>query len=446
MTRRRARDPVARRALTTGLVLTVVAVAFEGLAVPTIMPTVARELGGLEFYGWAFSAFMITNVVGIVAAGEQADRGGMRGAFVAGLVLFGLGLVAAACVPSMRLLVGARAIQGLGGGALSTVVYACVAQAYAPDERPRMLAVMSTAWVVPGLVGPGLSGLVTDWIGWRAVFVGLTPLLLITAMLVLPALRDVPRGAPSTPAHSLVPSALAVAIGMTMVLIGIERPSFAQRMVVVLAGVVPSVLGLRRLLPAGTLAVRAGLPAAVVVMGLVCFAFFGAEAVVPLLVTVRFHASATIAGLALSAATLAWTIGAWAQARLAATSNRAVLVATGTGLIGLGIVGVTLAVRESAPLALVWGGWAVAGLGMGLAHATISLVVLEEAPDGGVGAASAAMQITSAIGVALGTGATGTLMSMSASQTRGLVLGFLTTTGAAAAALVVAARLPGRRR
>jgi MFS family permease len=167
---------------------------------------------------------------------------------------------------------------------------------------------------------------------------------------------------------------------------------------------------------------------------------------VPLLVTVRFHASATIAGLALSAATLAWTIGAWAQARLAATSNRAVLVATGTGLIGLGIVGVTLAVRESAPLALVWGGWAVAGLGMGLAHATISLVVLEEAPDGGVGAASAAMQITSAIGVALGTGATGTLMSMSASQTRGLVLGFLTTTAAAAAALVVAARLPGRRR
>ena len=82
----------------------------------------------------------------------------------------------------------------------------------------------------------------------------------------------------------------------------------------------------------------------------------------------------------------------------------------------------------------------------GLAHATISLVVLEEAPDGGVGAASAAMQITSAIGVALGTGATGTLMSMSASQTRGLVLGFLTTTAAAAAALVVAARLPGRPR
>ena len=444
MSETRARDPIGRGALTTGLVLTVVAVAFEGLAVPTIMPTVARELGGLELYGWAFSAFMITNVVGIVAAGEHADRGGMRGSFMAGLVLFGLGLVAAACAPSMRLLVGARAVQGLGGGALSTVVYACVAQAYAPDERPRMLAVLSTAWVVPGLVGPGVSGLVTDWIGWRAVFLGLTPLLPVAGTLVLPALRHAPRAEPETPAASQVPAALVLAVGMATVLTGIERPSLAQRIAVVLTGVLPSVVGLRRLLPAGTLVVRAGLPAAVVAMGFVCFAFFGAEAVVPLLVAVRFHGSATMAGLALSGATLAWTTGAWVQARLAATSSRAALVAVGSALIGLGIVGVTLAVRESASLVLVWTAWAVAGLGMGLAHATVSLAVLEEAPEGEAGAASAAMQITSAIGVALGTGATGTLVAMAASQAQGLVLGFVTTTAAAVVALALAMRLPGR--
>src|SRR5256885_13203812 len=65
-----------RRALTTGLVLTVTFVASEALAVVTVMPVVARDLGGLRLYGWVFSAFMLGSVVGIVAAGPEADRRG----------------------------------------------------------------------------------------------------------------------------------------------------------------------------------------------------------------------------------------------------------------------------------------------------------------------------------------------------------------------------------
>ena len=67
-----------RRALTVGLVLTITFVASEALAVVTVMPVVARDLGGLRLYGWVFSGFMLGSVVGIVAAGREADRRGRR--------------------------------------------------------------------------------------------------------------------------------------------------------------------------------------------------------------------------------------------------------------------------------------------------------------------------------------------------------------------------------
>src|ERR1700755_894337 len=73
-----------RRALTTGLVLTITFVASEALAVVTVMPVVARDLGGLRLYGWVFSGFMLGSVVGIVAAGREADRRGPAVPFRAG--------------------------------------------------------------------------------------------------------------------------------------------------------------------------------------------------------------------------------------------------------------------------------------------------------------------------------------------------------------------------
>ena len=90
-----------RRALTTGLVLTTTYIAAEALAVLTIMPRVAHDLGGLSLYGWVFSSFMLASLVGVVVAGQAADRQGPAPPYVAGLVLFVAGLVIAGKAPSM---------------------------------------------------------------------------------------------------------------------------------------------------------------------------------------------------------------------------------------------------------------------------------------------------------------------------------------------------------
>ena len=114
----------ARRRLTLGLVMTITLVAFEALAISTVMPVVADDLGGLGLYGWVFSGFFLGNLLGIVIAGQAADRRGTAFPFLVGLVLFTAGLCLGGLAPSMGVLVAARVLQGMGAGAIPAVAYA----------------------------------------------------------------------------------------------------------------------------------------------------------------------------------------------------------------------------------------------------------------------------------------------------------------------------------
>jgi MFS family permease len=179
------------------LVLTVTLVAFESLAISTVMPVVADELGGLGLYGWVFSGFFLGSLLGIVVAGQLADQRGTRFPFVVGLVCFTIGLVVGASAQSMGMLVAGRVAQGFGAGVIPAVAYVSVGRVYPSDLRPRVFAVFSSAWVIPGLVGPAAASTLADVASWRAVFGTLLPLVAIAAAMTLPALTDRPVAAPA---------------------------------------------------------------------------------------------------------------------------------------------------------------------------------------------------------------------------------------------------------
>ncbi|HEY8557038.1 MAG TPA: MFS transporter, partial [Actinomycetes bacterium] len=191
-----------RRALTLGLVTTITLVAFEALAVITILPVVSADLHGLRLYGWVTSAFFLATLLATVVAGERSDRHGPAPVFVTAIALFVAGLTIGGLAPSMPVLVLGRALQGLGAGAIPAVIYASVGRTYPEALRPRLFAVTSSAWVIPGVIGPAVSALVASRFGWRAVFLGLLPLVLVAASLTVPALRRVagrPRPAGDDP-------------------------------------------------------------------------------------------------------------------------------------------------------------------------------------------------------------------------------------------------------
>jgi MFS family permease len=120
------------RALSIGVLMSVTIVAFQALGVGTIMPAVARELGGIGHYGWAFSAFMLASVLGSVAAGQDTDRAGPVRAYIGAVAAFTGGCLLAAVAGSWAMLVAGRALEGLGGGALVVVTYASASRAYPP--------------------------------------------------------------------------------------------------------------------------------------------------------------------------------------------------------------------------------------------------------------------------------------------------------------------------
>jgi MFS family permease len=436
----------ARRSLTTGLVLSTTFIAAEAMAVITIMPRVARDLGGLNLYGWVFSAFMLGSLVGTVAAGRAADRAGPARPFALGLVLFGLGLTVAGLAPSMGVLVLGRVLQGLGAGAVPAVSYVAIGRGLPRQLRVRMLAVLSTAWVLPGLVGPVLSVVVTDLFGWRWVFIGLTPLVALAGLLALPALLGLGRPETrATVAHSLR-DALCCAAGAGLLLGALTARNALVLAALILCGLAVSLPALRRLLPAGTLAARAGLPATILCRGLLTFSFFGCDAFVTLAITTVLHHSAVVAGVTITASTLAWATGAWAQVRLSTSWEGRRLIRVGLILILAGIAGMILALEPGIPIGEAVAAWTIAGFGMGLAYAPTSLMMLRETSPGREGWSSASLNLAEVLGTALGTGLGGAAIVLGANQgwamSRAVAMAFAIAGSGAAVALGVSRRLP----
>ena len=183
-----AARPADLRALRIGLVSVVTLVAFESLAVITILPDIEDDLGGIAWYGWVTTSFFLGTMIGIVYAGDQADRRGAGRPYVGGLVLFAIGLLVGGLAPSMPVLVLGRFVQGFGAGVVPAIGYVAIGRAFSVEARPRMFAILSTAWVVPGLVGPVLAERVAGSVGWRWVFLGLLPLVAVAGSLVVPAM------------------------------------------------------------------------------------------------------------------------------------------------------------------------------------------------------------------------------------------------------------------
>ncbi|MBA2571380.1 MAG: MFS transporter, partial [Chloroflexi bacterium] len=425
-----------RRGLTIGLVATVTLVAFEALAVAAVMPLVARELGDVALYGWAFSGFFLGNLVGIVAAGGAIDRVGVVRPLLVGLLLFAVGVLIAGVAASMPILVLGRIVQGVGAGAIPAVAYVTISRRYEERTRPQMFAILSTAWVVPGLLGPALAGWIGDHLTWRLVFLGLLPFILLFGGFTLRALRsrddaDRTDGMPAgrrAEARRLG-AAILVTAGAALLLAASTAPTAPFAIPMAVGGLVIGLPALRRLLPAGTLTAARGLPATVLARGVLTFAFFGAEAYLPLaLVEVR-GTTATEAGLALTAATLSWTAGAWIQAHRFSSWGGRRLVGLGFAVVAVGVGTTAVILLPGVPVLVSVATWGVVGLGMGLAYSTLSLLVLRDAPAGQQGAATSSLQLSDVLGTSLGTGVGGAVIASAAMSGTSTALGIAAAFG-----------------
>lgn len=445
--------------------------ATELLAVATALPAVADDLGRTG-YGVAISSFAVASVLGVLLGGPAADRLGPARPYLTAVAAFAAGLVIAGSAQSMAQFITGRAVQGLGAGAMTPVLYAAIGRGYRDeDSRLRMFSLTSTAWVLPGVAGPGLAGLVTEHLGWRWVFAGMAPFVILAAVVTGAGLRGVStspagaglgddRGEPDGPGGAgtaggpgsgdtaagggastpPVVAAVAFTVAAALVLAGSGVSAWPLAVALAAAGLGLGVASARagRFLPAGTLRLVPGSPAAVGSRFLLLYGFVAVDAFVPLAVTDVRGRSVLVGSLAVTAGTLTWTGGTWTAERLVKRLGPGPILRIGFVVLGAGVAIQMGYVVTAVPLAVALAGTALAGYGTGMAYGLQSALVLGAAPEGEEGKASSWVALADTLAFAAGPAVTGALVAV-ADRGTGSLAGML----AAGWAVSLAACLAG---
>jgi hypothetical protein len=266
-------------------------------------------------------------------------------------------------------------------------------------------------------------------------------------MLVVLALKHVPS--PVRAGHAAVPylPVLGVVAGAGLALASVTSGDLPAVVGGVIVGGSLLAVSLRRLTPPGTLTAGRGLPATILSRGLLTCCFFAGDAYVPYAIATVRHSPTALAALALTASTITWTAGSWVQARCIARFGPRRLVRSGEFLVcgGLGLM--CAALVPWVPSALGVLAWALAGAGIGVAYAPLSVITLDRAAVGEEGRATSGLQLCDVLGQAVGTGVAGAIVAGAAGglgHRSGVALAFSFGILIAVTALAVGARLPDR--
>jgi MFS family permease len=435
----------ARGRLTAGLLILEALVAVEILVVATILPAVQRDLHGLQLYGWNYAALTLASFGAVPIAGKLTDRLGPRRVFAVAIGIYWAGLVFAATAPSMLVLVIARFVQGIGGGGLYVVSLATVAKTYPKRIRPRVMALLASMWILPGLLGPPVGALLAETVGWRWAFAAPLPLIALAAAMVMPSLRGVSVSEKRSGLPVVASLVLMVGAGSLLAALTDLTLWSIPLAVVGLAVTIPA---LRRITPPGTLTARRGLPAASAAAFLASAAFFATDGFVTLMLTETRGLSIAGASLVLTASSLAWAAGSWWESRtierLGArrlTSVGALLIAAGSAVVAVGLLDV--------PLVVPYVGWAIGAAGMGIVFPTIPLSVMGEVEEGREAGELSSTILMDYLGVGIGAGLAGASVALADAGTisieAGLAGAFSIGIVAAVLLALVARRLPDAR-
>lgn len=401
----------AHAATTIGMFALIAFVAFEAMAVTTVMPGIARELDGQDLYALTFAAPLASGVIGTVAAGLWSDRRGPALPLVLAMVLFSVGLVICGTAPTMEVLVAGRLVQGLGGGALTVGLYVLVGLAFPPRLQPSVFASFAAAWVLPSLFGPVLAAFVAEHLGWRWVFLGAVVLVALSALLIAPAIRGRgDRGATeNAPLSRLLWASLAAVAVLAVELLGSAE---GIRGLGVVPALVAVVLTLRRLLPPGTLLAHRGLPAVIGTRGLLGAAFFCVEAYIVYVLQEDWGLTPTRAGLALTVVGVVWAAASQAQARLGSRVSDTGAMQVGTTLVLTGAALLVVSVVLHLPALVAAGSYVLAGAGMGFGYPRTGVAMLAASSDEDRGFNSSALSIADQLGAAFALSIAGVLFGV----------------------------------
>ena len=179
----------------SGLMAGLFLAALDQTIVATALPTIVGELGGLDYYSWIITAYLLSSTVSTPLYGKISDLYGRRKVITVAILVFLAGSLLAGLAQSMVQLIFCRAVQGVGAGGLFSMTFAVIGDIVSPRQRGRYMGYLAGVWAVASVLGPLIGGFIVDNVTWRWVFlinlpVGGVALFVTSTVLHLPVVRQ----------------------------------------------------------------------------------------------------------------------------------------------------------------------------------------------------------------------------------------------------------------
>ena len=391
--------------------------ALDHTVVSTSLATVAGELGALEQMAWVVVGFTLAATVLLPVMGKLGDIVGPRLVFLVSLAVFIVASFVCGFAQDMTQLIIARVLQGMSSAGLQLMSQTIIAYVTPPRDRPRLLAIIGSAFPVAIVVGPVLGGFITDVWGWPWVFWINVPVGIVAFAL---AAYAVPHVEPSARPRIDLGGAITFAIAMVALVLGVTwvadpTASIATVIAFVIAAVFFAVFFViefsvpEPIVPVRSFANRS-IASATALSVIVGVGLFSVVAYLPTYFQMAYGTTATVSGLVPIATVFGMLVANLVTGTLASRTGRYriyPIVGTSMGAVGLLTMGLLPA---GAPLWAPAVVMAVVGLGTGSFMSLVLAIAQDSAPRSELGAITAATNLVRQVGATTATAIIGSVI------------------------------------
>ncbi len=409
-----------KRALAvTGVMMVIFLFAIDATIVSTSMPTIVARLGGLDLYSWVFSIYMLSSALTTPIFGKLADLFSKRRLMLVGIGIFLIGSILCGAARSMEMMIAARAIQGLGGGAIYALSFIIVGILYPAEQRARMQGIISGIWGLASIIGPLGGGIIVENWSWRWVFFVNIPLIAVATALIIVGLKE-EVGERRKPALDLT-GATTLLIGLLLIFYALAQSAHAYHPLnTETAGILAA--GLAVLVLFYFIERRAAEPiipldlfhiglyrASTVVATLCAMGVFGAVSYLPLYLQGVLGMTAWGTGLVILLLSMGWTAGSLLAGQSINRAGYRLVALAGMSLLAAGYFLLIAPQFEASIVAITIGSFVI-GLGMGLANLTTLVAAQTTVPHQRIGVATSTLMLFRTFGAAFAVSLLGTVM------------------------------------
>ncbi|AGX42804.1 MDR family MFS transporter [Clostridium saccharobutylicum] len=393
--------------------------AVEGTVVTTAIPTIVKDLQGFEIISSVFSVYLLTCAISTPICGKLSDLYGRKNVLSIGIIIFLVGSFLCGLSQNMCMLIGSRAIQGVGAGAIFTVTYTIVGDVFTLQERPKVQGSISTVWGVASLIGPFLGGILIDTLSWHWIFFINIPFGILSVILIQRNLNEnFEKKKHNIDFAGIITLSIAMSVFLNIFL-STENVSFNHNIFIGISVIITIVL-LGAFYKIERKAKEPIFPFDIftktsTLVNLISFLasaiLIGADVYLPIYIQNVLGFSAKVSGLALAPMSVAWLIASVLLGKvMVKLGGKTIIVISNIVVLISAILLITLGINSSIMLVLIY--VFIMGLGFGGAFTILTIIVQESVEYKNRGSAMAANSLLRTLGQTIGVSAFGSIFNI----------------------------------